>query len=45
MRMGVQAFGATCGQFEMKEIFERLRDKEFAIHVCTQHPRAEKAKG
>jgi hypothetical protein len=25
---------------EMKEIFARLRDKEFAIHVCAEHPRA-----
>jgi hypothetical protein len=28
----------------MKEIFERLRDKEFAMHVCAEHPRAKKAK-
>jgi len=25
---------------EMKETYERLRDKEFAIHVCAEHPRA-----
>jgi hypothetical protein len=30
---------------EMKEIFERLRDKEFAIHVCAEHPRDKKTKG
>jgi hypothetical protein len=30
---------------EMKEIYERLRDKEFSIHVCAEYPRAEKAKG
>jgi hypothetical protein len=30
---------------EMKEIFERLRNKAFAIHVCAEHPRAKKAKG
>lgn len=30
---------------EMKEIYERLRDKEFAIHACAEHPRAKKAKG
>jgi hypothetical protein len=29
---------------EMKEIFERRRDKEFAIHVCAEYPRAKKAK-
>jgi hypothetical protein len=29
---------------EMKEIFERQRDKEFAMHVCAEHPRAKKAK-
>jgi hypothetical protein len=28
---------------EMKEIFERLRNKAFAIHVCAEHPRAIKA--
>jgi hypothetical protein len=31
--------------YEMKEIFERQRDKEFATHVCAEHPRAKKAKG
>jgi hypothetical protein len=30
---------------EMKEIFERLRDKEFAIHICAEHPRAKNANG
>ena len=30
---------------EMKEIFERLRNKAFAIHVCDEYPRAKKAKG
>jgi hypothetical protein len=29
---------------EMKDTFERLRDKEFATHVCAEHPRAKKAK-
>jgi hypothetical protein len=29
---------------EMTKIFERLRDKEFAIHVCAEHPKAKKAK-
>ncbi len=24
---------------EMKQIFERERDKEFATHVCSQNPR------
>jgi hypothetical protein len=26
--------------YERKEIYERQRDKEFAIHVCAEHPRA-----
>jgi hypothetical protein len=30
---------------EMKEYFERRRDQEFAIHLCTEHPRVRKAKG
>ena len=30
--------------YEMKGIYERQRDKEFAIHVCAEHPRAKKAK-
>lgn len=30
---------------EMKEYYERRRDKEFAIHLCAEHPRARKAKG
>jgi hypothetical protein len=29
---------------EMKEIFTHLRDKEFALHVCAEHPKAKKAK-
>jgi hypothetical protein len=29
---------------EMIEIYKRLRDKEFAIHVCAEHPRAKKGK-
>jgi hypothetical protein len=24
---------------QMKEIYERQRDKEFAAHVCSEHPR------
>jgi hypothetical protein len=28
---------------EMMEKYERLRDKEFAAHVCTEHPRSKKA--
>ena len=27
---------------EMKELYKRQRDKEFAIHVCAEHPRAKK---
>src|SRR5271155_400326 len=27
---------------EMKQNYEQRRDKEFAAHVCAQHPRAEK---
>jgi hypothetical protein len=30
---------------EMKEIYQRRREKEFAMHVCAEHPRAKKAKG
>jgi hypothetical protein len=30
---------------EMKEFYGRLRDIEFATHVCAEHPRAKKAKG
>ena len=29
---------------EMKEIYERHRDKEFAAHVCAEHPRSKIAK-
>ncbi len=25
---------------EMEENYKRLRDKEFAAHVCVEHPRA-----
>lgn len=28
---------------EMKEEYERLRDKEFAAHGCAEHPKAKKA--
>jgi len=28
---------------EMKANYERLRDKEFTIHVCAEHPKAMKA--
>jgi hypothetical protein len=28
---------------EMKEIYERQRDNEFAIHVCAEHPRSKNA--
>jgi hypothetical protein len=30
---------------EMKELYQRRRDKEFVIHVCAEYPRARKAKG
>jgi hypothetical protein len=30
---------------EMKEIYERQRDKEFAIHVCAEHRKAKNANG
>jgi hypothetical protein len=29
---------------EMKEYYQRRRDKEFAIHTCAEHPRAKKTK-
>jgi hypothetical protein len=29
---------------EMMAIYKRLRDEEFAIHVCAEHPRAKKEK-
>jgi len=34
--------GAPTGKSldEMKENYERRRDKYFAAHVCTEHPRA-----
>ncbi len=28
---------------EMKENYERQRDKEYASHVCAEHPRAKSA--
>jgi hypothetical protein len=28
---------------EMMEIYERRRDKEFADHVCAEHPRSKNA--
>jgi hypothetical protein len=30
---------------EMKEIFAGLRDREFAIHVCAEHPMAKRTIG
>jgi hypothetical protein len=30
---------------EMKENYERRRGKEFAAHVCTEHPRAKDKRG
>jgi hypothetical protein len=30
---------------EMKQNYERQRDKEYASHVCTEHPRAKSARG
>jgi serine/threonine protein kinase len=30
---------------EMKENYERQRDKDFAAHVCAEHARAENTKG
>jgi hypothetical protein len=29
---------------EMMENYERLRDKEFAVHVCAEHPRPKHVK-
>ena len=29
---------------EMREEYERLRDKEFVVHVCAAHPKANKAR-
>ncbi|MGB2621814.1 MAG: hypothetical protein WA857_13935 [Candidatus Acidiferrum sp.] len=29
---------------QMKEYYERRRDKEFAAHVCAEHPRAKNAR-
>jgi hypothetical protein len=28
---------------EMKELYERRRDREFADHVCSEHPRSKNA--
>jgi hypothetical protein len=38
--------GAPTGESldEMKENYERRRDKDFAAHVCTEHPRAKNKK-
>jgi hypothetical protein len=38
--------GAPTGKSldEMKENYERRRDKDFAAHVCTEHPRAKNTK-
>jgi hypothetical protein len=30
--------------YEMREIYERQREKEFASHVCAEHPRARNTK-
>jgi rubredoxin len=30
---------------EMKQNYERQRDKDFAAHVCGEHPRAKNRKG
>jgi hypothetical protein len=30
--------------YEMKKIYERRRDKEFASHVCAEHPKSKKAR-
>jgi hypothetical protein len=29
---------------EMKEYYQRQRDEEFAMYICAEHPRANKAK-
>jgi hypothetical protein len=44
--MGVQSLGAPTGNSleEMRENYERLREKEFAIHVCVERARAKSAK-
>jgi len=36
--------GAPTGKSldEMKENYERRRDKDFAAHVCTEHPKEKK---
>jgi hypothetical protein len=38
--------GALVGQLldEMKHKYEAQRDKEFAAHVCAEHPRAARPK-
>jgi hypothetical protein len=30
---------------EMKQDYEKQRDKDFGVHVCAEHPRAGKTKG
>jgi hypothetical protein len=30
---------------EMKQNYERQRDKDFAAHVCAEHPRIKNTKG
>jgi hypothetical protein len=42
MRMGVQPFIIGESIDEMKRHYEQQRDKEFASHVCAEHPRATK---
>jgi GMP synthase-like glutamine amidotransferase len=44
MHMGFQPFMAVGWQFheEMKTKFGQERDKEFASHVCAEHPKARK---
>ena len=39
--------GAPVGKSldEMKQNYERRRDKDFEAHVCTKHPRAKNTKG
>ena len=46
MCLGLQPFGRAHWQIldESKRNFEVQRDKEFAMHVCTDHPRAQKAR-
>jgi hypothetical protein len=30
---------------EMKQIYEQQRDKDFAAHVCAEHPKSKNIKG